>query len=125
MSTLVAMAQVRNSRPQQFLPKTLTDLLVGKTLLMQANIERDANIFVKDSESHWQIICVWQKGAHALIEQYRQLVKNLPKEDNLEITVVTKDELMTMAMLDYMVQNDFADTATQINRICGLSLIHI
>ena len=33
--------------------------------------------------------------------------------------MVTKDELMKMAMLDFMVQDEFAATATQINSICG------
>ena len=84
---------------------------------MQANIERDAKIFLEDGESHCQIICIWQKGANALLEQYRALAKTLPKGDKLETMVVTKDELMKMAMLDYLIQDEGLATANQINAI--------
>ena len=40
------------------------------------------------------MICIWQKGADALIEQYKRLVEDLPKADNIEVIVLTKDELM-------------------------------
>ena len=94
--------------------QNVTDSLVGKTLLMQANIERDANIFVKDSESHWQIICVWQKGADALFKQYRALEKTLPKGANLETMVLTKEELLKK----FMVKEEGLETTEQINAIC-------
>ena len=62
--------------------KSYTSVFLGKTVLIQANIVQDAQNIVAGKESdtkHLQIICVWQKGADALIEQYRQL--KLPKSD--------------------------------------------
>ena len=84
---------------------------------MQASIARDANSFIQDGQSHFLIICIWQKGADALIDQYRELEKSLPKGDNLDTVVLTKDELMKMAMLDFLIKDEAA-TANQINAIC-------
>ena len=84
---------------------------------MQASIARDANSFVEDGQSHYLIICIWQKGADALIEQYRALETSLPKGENLETVVLTKDELMKMAKLDFLIKDEAA-TGNQINAIC-------
>ena len=67
--------------------------------MMEATIARDAQKFVADMESgvsYLQIICVWQMNADALIELYRQLQAGLPKADNLQTMVKTKEELMRM-----------------------------
>ena len=85
---------------------------------MQASIARDANSFLEDVQSHKLIICIWQKGADALIDQYRDLEKSLPKGENLETMVLTKDELMKMAKLDFMVKDEGVSTTNQINAIC-------
>ena len=87
---------------------------IGKTLLMQANIERDAKTFIAEEESHCLIICVWQKGADALFKQYKALEKTLPKGANLETMVLTKDELMKK----FMVDEELGETTYQINSIC-------
>ena len=84
---------------------------------MQANIERDAKIFLEDGESHCQIICIWQRGADALIDQYQALsrrLRSLPRGDKLEIMVVTKEELMKK----FMVKEEAVETTEQINAIC-------
>ena len=81
---------------------------------MQANIERDARIFIAEEESHCLIICVWQKGADALFKQYRALEKTLPKGSNLESMVLTKEELLKK----FMVKEDGIETTEQINFIC-------
>ena len=42
---------------------------------MQSCIFRDAEAIVSDPDSgpHCQIICIWQEGADALIDQYKDL----------------------------------------------------
>ena len=84
--------------------------------MIQANIVQDAQNIVADKESdtkHLQIICVWQKGADALIEQYRQL--KLPKSDKLDVLVVTKEELMKKFKATVQ---EFEPTSRQINTVC-------
>ena len=81
---------------------------------MQANIERDAKIFIAEEESHCLIICVWQKGADALFKQYRALEKTFPKGANLETMVLTKEELLKK----FMVDQETVETTYQINTIC-------
>ena len=83
---------------------------------MEATIARDAQKFVADMESgvsYLQIICVWQMNADALIELYRRLQAGLPKVDNLETMVKTKEELMRMVRV-----KDEETTTHQINEIC-------
>ena len=83
---------------------------------MEATIARDAQKFVADMESgvsYLQIICVWQMNADALIELYRHLQAGLPKADNLETMVKTKEELMRMVRV-----KDEETTTHQINEIC-------
>ena len=83
---------------------------------MEATIARDAQNFVADTESgvsYLQIICVWQTNADALIKLYRQLEAGLPRADNLETMVLTKEELMRMVRVD-----DEETTTHQINKIC-------
>ena len=89
----------------------------GKTLLLEASIVRDAQNFAADTESgtlFCQIICIWQKGAHALKDQYRALEKTLPKSKNLETMVLTKEEVMKK----FMVKDEGVVTTNQINTIC-------
>ena len=87
----------------------------GKTLLQQMRIKQDAEEVVSnpDIDSYCQIVCVWQDGANALLNQYKELQKTLPKADNLETIVVTKKELITMAMV-----KEEPETTYQINSIC-------
>ena len=88
----------------------------GKTLLMQNSIVRDANDIVSDPDSgdHSQLLCVWQEGADALIEQYKDLADSLPKDSRLEVKVVTKKELMRR----FKVKEEAVETTYQINAIC-------
>ena len=66
---------------------------------------------------HLLIICIWQKGADALHCQYRELVTELPKAKNLEVIVVTKEELMKRFKAN--IQEIQATTTThQINTVC-------
>ena len=83
---------------------------------MEASIVRDARNFVADTESgvsYLQIICVWQMNADALIKLYRRLEAGLPKADNLETMVLTKEELMRMVRV-----KDEETRTHQINEIC-------
>ena len=64
---------------------------------------------------HLLIVCVWQKGADALLCEYRDLETSLPKVENLEVIVVTKDELMKR--FKATVQENEA-TTNQINTVC-------
>ena len=88
----------------------------GKTLLAQSCVIQDADTIVKkpDGRSHCQIVTVWQEGADALIEQYKDLVSTLPKAANLEVMVVTKKELMRK----FRVKEEAVETTFQINAIC-------
>jgi hypothetical protein len=91
--------------------------IIGKTVLLQASIVRDAQNIVADNDSvtnHLQILCIWQKGADALTEQYNQLESALPKCDNLEVMVLTKEELMKR----FKVKDQAIETTYQINAIC-------
>jgi hypothetical protein len=98
----------------------------GKSLLTEACIVRDSQAIVADQDSgtkHCQIICVWQKGADALIEQYRQLEGRLPKADNLEVMVVTKEELMRKfrvggVPVEFRWSSGSVETTYQINSLC-------
>ena len=83
---------------------------------MEASIHRDARTFVADSASgvcYLQILVIWQKGADGLLDRYRQLEKSLPKGDNLETLVLTKEELTRKARV-----KDEGTTTHQINEIC-------
>jgi hypothetical protein len=85
--------------------------------LTEACIVRDSQAIVADQDSgtkHCQIICVWQKGAYALVDQYKQLQGRLPKADNLEVMVATKEELMQK----FRVKEESVETTFQINSIC-------
>ena len=85
---------------------------------MEATIFRDSNAFVADLESgvsYLQIICVWQRGADALLDQYRQLERSLPKGVNLETLVLTKEELMRK----FKANDEAVETTSyQINALC-------
>ena len=85
---------------------------------LQADIHRTAVRIVADQDTttrHLLLICVWQMGAHALIKQYRDFAATLPTADNLEIQVVTKDELINVYQATLQ-QNEA--TTLQINRVC-------
>ena len=91
---------------------------LGKTVQLQADIHRTAVRIVADQDTttkHLILICVWQMGANALIKQYRDFAATLPTADNLEIQVVTKDELINVYQATLQ-QNEA--TTLQINRIC-------
>jgi hypothetical protein len=90
----------------------------GKTLLMEACIARDAQaIFATQDSSviHRLIICIWQKGADALIKQYKQLESTLPKKATLEVVVMIREEMMKIFRVN---DNINEPTTYQINNIC-------
>ena len=92
--------------------------ILGKTILLQAGIEQDAQTILADQNSdtrHMLIICVWQRGADALLSQYKQLENSLPRSGRLETMVVTKDELMRKFKATVQ---DFEPTTNQINTVC-------
>ena len=92
--------------------------ILGKTVLVQSSITRDAQTIVDDQEgdsSHLFIICVWQRGADALLNQYKQFESGLPKSDRLETMVVTKEELMKKFKATVQ---EFEPTTNQINTVC-------
>ena len=85
---------------------------------LQADIHRTAVRIVADQDTttrHLLLICVWQMGAHALFDQYKDFAETLPTAENLEIRVVTKDELMNMYKAT---QQENEATTVQINRVC-------
>ena len=94
-----------------------TKQIPGKTLLKQVSIARDTEEIVSDPDCHphCQIVCVWQEGADALIEQYKKLVSKLPKADHLEVMVVTKRELMKKFKTT---ERAIESTTDQINGVC-------
>ena len=56
--------------------------ILGKTVLLQSGIVRDAQTIVDDQDrniNHLMIICIWQKGADALLSEYKHLESTLPK----------------------------------------------
>ena len=91
-------------------------MFTGKTVLLQASILRDAQRIVADHDSgtnHLQILCVWQEGADALIQQYRELA--IPQSDNLQKMVFNKKELMNKFRATVQA---FEPTTDQINAVC-------
>ena len=92
--------------------------ILGKTVLLQSNITRDAHTIVADQASgqnHLLVICIWQKGADALLCQYRELAADLPRGNNLEVIVVTKEELMKRFKATVQ---EIESTTNQINTVC-------
>ena len=86
--------------------------------MLQSNITRDAHTIVADQASgqnHLSVICIWQKGADALLCQYRELAADLPRGNNLEVIVVTKEELMKRFKATVQ-ENE--STTNQINTVC-------
>ena len=86
--------------------------------MLQADVHRTAVRIVANQDTttkHLLLICVWQMGAHALINQYRDFAATLPTAENLEIRVVTKDELVNVYQATLQ-QNEA--TTLQINRVC-------
>jgi hypothetical protein len=85
---------------------------------MEACIVRDAQAIVADQDTgiqHSLILCIWQKGADALIQQYKQLESTLPKGNNLSVTVLTREELMRK----FKVKDQPSEPTTdQINNVC-------
>ena len=83
---------------------------------MQSCIIRDAEAIVSDPDSgpYSQIVCIWQEGADALIDQYKDMVSQLPKAGNLEVKVMTKKEIMKK----FKVKEGEVETTYQINAIC-------
>jgi hypothetical protein len=86
--------------------------------LLQASIVRDAETIKAEEGSgtnHLMILCIWQRGADALLCQYQQLQSSLPKGGNLEVIVVTKEELMKRFKATVQ---EFEPTTNQINTVC-------
>ena len=87
--------------------------------MLQANIVREVKKITEGQESgteHLVILCVWQRGADALLSQYRELATLLPKADNLEVMVVTKEELMKQFKASVQ---ESESTTLQINTLCA------
>ena len=87
--------------------------------MLQANIHRTVKKIVDDQEpinNHLVIICVWQPGAKALYQEYRALASNLPHASNLEVMVLSREELMEM--FHATLQEIEAPTTLQMNRVC-------
>ena len=87
--------------------------------MLQANIHRTVKRIVDDQDTtnnHLVIICVWQPGAKALYQEYRALASNLPHASNLEVMVLSREELMEM--FHATLQEIEAPTTLQINRVC-------
>ena len=86
--------------------------------MTEACIVRDAEAIVANHNSsviHRLIICIWQKGADALIKQYKQLESTLPKKATLEVVVMTREELMKT----FRVHDNINEPTTyQVNNIC-------
>ena len=61
------------------------------------------------------ISCIWQKGADALLSQYKQLESSLPKAENLEVVIATKEELMKRFKATVQ---ELEPTTNQINTVC-------
>ena len=91
--------------------------MLGKTVLLQSNIVREVHRIAADPESgrHLVLICVWQMGADALLSEYRELKQSLPVADNLEVLVVTKDELMKRFKASEI---ELTTTTQQISTVC-------
>ena len=88
----------------------------GKTVLMKAGIVQDACTIAANPDlgDHTMNICVWQEGADALLEEYRQLAATLPRAEHLDVRVMTKSQLMRT----YQVNENSGTTTLQINAIC-------
>ena len=61
------------------------------------------------------ILCIWQRGADALLCQYRDLASSLPTGPNLEVLVLNKDELMKKFKATVVQPN----TTDEINLVCS------
>ena len=82
-------------------------------MLLQATIEHDVNVISRDLDRpHLLLICIWQKGATALIDQYQKWVEKLQKAKNTEMKVVTKDEVMKECRTE---EGTFVDITSMIN----------
>ena len=86
--------------------------------MLQANIQRTVKKIVDDQEptnNLLVILCVWQPGAKALHREYKSLVATLPQASNLEVIVVSREELM----VDFHVtQQEIESTTLQMNSVC-------
>ena len=86
--------------------------------MLQANIHRTVKRIVDDPDTtsnHLVIICVWQPGAKALHKEYKSLACTLPQASNLEVMVVSREELME----DFHVtQQEIESTTLQMNSVC-------
>ena len=90
----------------------------GKTVLLQASIERNAKKIVDDEDNantNLMIICVWQEGADSLLSQYEEFSKTLPKSSNLEVMVVSKEKVMKTFKAT---MQEVEATTNQLNRLC-------
>ena len=85
---------------------------------MQATIERIATEVAgapAEERRHLLLVCVWQTGADALLQEYRNLAASLPQAQGLEVLVLTREELLRMSR----VSEETVETTTfLINGIC-------
>jgi hypothetical protein len=99
--------------------------ILGKTALLQSSIVREAQAIMVDQDTgtnHLMILCIWQKGADALLGQYKHLASSLPKADNLEVVVLTKEEMMRRFKATVQ---EFEPTTNQINTLCSNIDAHV
>ena len=104
-------AQVKIASAKQL---QIVNHMSGKTILLQANIRRELERMGEDEETPYLlIICVWQEGADALLEQYKALANNLPQGNNVEVLVLSKQEILKK----FMVPKENC-TTDEINCLC-------
>jgi hypothetical protein len=88
----------------------------GKTTIMEACIRRSAIEAAANGRDCLFLVCVWQEGADALLQAYRQMVASMPMTTNLTIVVVNKSDLLKL----YRVEDTQIgiETTFEINKIC-------
>ena len=92
-------------------------LFIGKTVLNSALFCRKAKEVAAlpvEDRNHLLIACIWQHGANALLQEYKDLAETLPKVSGLELKVVTMEELLKM----FRVTNEAIPTTYLINAVC-------
>lgn len=90
---------------------------------MQACIRRSVEAAIKAGDSHLVLICVWQKGADALLREYTELAvtllkefNNLPGAESLEVLVLSKSDLLKRYEINEVQIG--IETTYEINEIC-------
>ena len=69
---------------------------------------------VEDEETPYlMIICVWQEGADALLDQFKELANSLPQGNNVEVLALSKQDILTKFMVPKQ-----TCTTDEINCLC-------